>query len=45
MRIPDFPVKLADSESFKLKELWRDAADFVTLAGDHQMGIKLVQER
>jgi hypothetical protein len=31
MRIPDFPVKLADSESFKLKELWRDVADFVTL--------------
>ena len=31
-------VKLADSESFKLKELWRDAADFVTLAGEHHMG-------
>ena len=28
-------VKLADSESFQLKELWRDAADFVTLAGGH----------
>lgn len=34
-------VKLADSESFQLKELWRDAADFVTLAGDHHMGLKL----
>ncbi|WP_395743598.1 TIR domain-containing protein [Prosthecobacter sp.] len=37
-------VKLADSESFKLKELWRDAADFVTLAGDYHMGIKLTRE-
>jgi small GTP-binding protein len=37
-------VKLADSESFKLKELWRDAADFATLAGDHHMGIKLTRE-
>lgn len=37
-------VKLADSESFQLKELWRDAADFVTLAGDHHMGLKLVRE-
>ncbi len=37
-------VKLADSESFQLKELWRDAADFVTLAGDHHMGIKLTRE-
>lgn len=36
-------VKLADSESFQLKELWRDAADFVTLAGDHHMGIKLAR--
>lgn len=34
-------VKLADSESFQLKELWRDAADFVTLAGDNHMGLKL----
>jgi small GTP-binding protein len=34
-------VKLADSESSKLKELWRDAADFVTLVGDHHMGVKL----
>jgi hypothetical protein len=31
-------VKLADSESFQLKELWRNAAHFVTLAGDHHMG-------
>jgi len=37
-------VKLADSESFNLKELWRDAADFVTLTGDHHMGIKLNRE-
>lgn len=37
-------VKLADSESFHLKELWRDAADFVTLAGDHHMGLKLTRE-
>lgn len=37
-------VKLATSESFSLSELWRDAADFVTLAGDHHMGIKLTRE-
>ncbi len=37
-------VKLADSESFQLNELWRDAADFVTLAGDHHMGLKLTRE-
>jgi hypothetical protein len=37
-------VKLADSESFELKELWRDAADFVTLTDDHHMGIKLTRE-
>ena len=37
-------VKLADSESFHLKEHWRDAADFVTLIGDHHMGIKLTRE-
>ncbi len=37
-------VKLADSEAFQLKELWRDAVDFVTLAGDHQMGLKLTRE-
>jgi predicted RNA-binding Zn-ribbon protein involved in translation (DUF1610 family) len=37
-------VKLADSESFQLKELWRDAADFVTLAGDYHMGLKLTRE-
>ena len=36
-------VKLADSESFQLKELWRDAADFVTLAGDHHMGLTLTR--
>ena len=27
----------------KLKELWREAADFVTLAGAHHMGIKLTR--
>jgi hypothetical protein len=37
-------VKLADCESFKLKELWRDAADFETLKGDHHMGVKLTRE-
>jgi hypothetical protein len=37
-------VKLADSRSFNLKELWRDAADFVTLDGDDHMGIKLTRD-
>ncbi|MGA9769773.1 MAG: TIR domain-containing protein [Blastocatellia bacterium] len=37
-------VKLADSESFKLADLWRDAADFDTLEGGHRMGIKLSRE-
>jgi small GTP-binding protein len=37
-------VKLADSESFQLKELWRDAADFETLADKHHMGLKLTRE-
>ncbi|HEX3149550.1 MAG TPA: DUF4365 domain-containing protein [Gemmataceae bacterium] len=37
-------VKLAYSESFQLQELWRDAADFVTLVDDHHMGIKLTRE-
>jgi len=37
-------VKLADSESFKFKEPWRDAADFETLDGGHRMGIKLTRE-
>jgi len=37
-------VKLADSGAFNLKELWRDAADFVTLTGDHHMGVKLARE-
>jgi len=36
-------VKLADSQSFRLTELWRDAADFVTLAGEHHMGVKLTR--
>jgi len=34
-------VKLAGSEAFRLKELWRDAADFETLNGGFRMGIKL----
>jgi WD40 repeat protein/GTPase SAR1 family protein len=37
-------VKLADSEAFELKELWRDAADFDTLEGGHRMGIKLTKD-
>jgi hypothetical protein len=37
-------VRLADSQSFKVTELWRDAADFVTLRGDYHMGIKLTRE-
>ena len=37
-------MKLADSEAFRLKQLWRDAADFETLEGGHQMGIKLTRE-
>lgn len=37
-------VKLADSDSFKLNELWRDAADFATLKGDHHMGVKLTRD-
>jgi hypothetical protein len=37
-------VKLADSESFTLEGLWRDAADFDTLEGGHRMGIKLTRE-
>lgn len=37
-------VKLADSDSFKLKELWRDAADFDTLATACRMGVKLQRD-
>jgi WD40 repeat protein len=37
-------VKLAGSESFTLRELWRDAADFDTLVGVHRMGIKLTRK-
>jgi hypothetical protein len=37
-------VRLAESDSFNLNELWRDAADFATLVGDHHMGIKLTRE-
>ena len=36
-------VKLADSDSFKLRELWRDAADFDTLADACRMGVKLMR--
>lgn len=36
-------VRLADSDSFRLKELWRDAADFETLSGGHSMGVKLTR--
>jgi small GTP-binding protein len=37
-------VKLADSQAFKLMELWRDAADFDTLEGGHRMGLKLTRD-
>jgi WD40 repeat protein len=37
-------VKLADSEAFTLVELWRDAADFMTLVGSHHMGITLTRD-
>jgi small GTP-binding protein len=37
-------VQLADSQAFQLEQLWRDAADFVTLVDDHHMGIKLSRE-
>jgi small GTP-binding protein len=36
-------VKLAHCGAFKLKELWRDAADFETLAEGKIVGIKLVR--
>lgn len=36
-------VKLAHCGAFKLKELWRDAADFETLAEGRAVGIKLVR--
>jgi hypothetical protein len=36
-------VKLAYCGAFKLKELWRDAADFETLADHRTMGIKLLR--
>lgn len=36
-------VKLAHCGAFKLKELWRDAADFETLADGKVVGIKLVR--
>jgi WD40 repeat protein len=37
-------VKLAESEAFKLNELWRDSADFETLSGHHHMGVKLTRD-
>ena len=37
-------VKLADCRSFTRKELWRDAADFVTLADDHHTGTQPVTQ-
>ncbi len=37
-------VKLAYSGCFELTDLWRDAADFVTLTGKHRMGIQLNRE-
>ena len=37
-------VKLADCQSFTPKELWRAAADFVTLPDDHPMGTKPVTQ-
>jgi small GTP-binding protein len=36
-------VKLAHCGAFKLKDLWRDAADFATLADAKIVGIKLVR--
>jgi small GTP-binding protein len=36
-------VKLAHCGAFKLKELWRDAADFETLAEGKKVGVKLVR--
>jgi small GTP-binding protein len=36
-------VKLVYCGAFKLKELWRDAADFDTLAEQRTMGIKLLR--
>ena len=37
-------VKLANCQSFTLKELWRDAADFVTLVDDHPMDTQPVTQ-
>ncbi|MCB2156663.1 DUF4365 domain-containing protein, partial [bacterium] len=37
-------VKLSECESFELSQLWRDAADFQTLAGKHHMGVKLTRD-
>jgi small GTP-binding protein len=37
-------VKLAYCRAFRLKELWRDAADFQTLADLQTMGVKLLRE-
>ncbi len=37
-------VKLVYCGAFKLKELWRDAADFETLAEGKKMGVKLLRK-
>ena len=37
-------VRLAYCGAFKLKELWRDAADFETLAEEKKMGVKLLRK-
>ena len=37
-------VRLAHCRAFDLKELWRDAADFETLAEKKKMGVKLVRK-
>ena len=37
-------VKLAYCGAFQMKELWRDAADFETLAQRKKMGVKLLRK-
>lgn len=37
-------VRLAQSAAFSLDKVWRDAADFLTLAGRHRMGVKLARQ-
>jgi hypothetical protein len=38
-------VKLAHCGSFKLKDLWRDAADLQTIGGDRLVGVRLQRRR